>query len=158
MPRARPTLTPAERARIAELHATGMSRNKIADEIGRSWSSVSKTAKELGLTWDRAAPRAAIEARRIDLAAMRAELAVMSLVRAKNFLEALDQPFLVFNFGGKDNTYEDHQLDKPPTGDIRNLMTSYGIAVQRSMDLSRFDTDPTAGGNDVDAWLDSMGA
>lgn len=156
-PRKSPRLvTDEERARVAELHAAGLSRNAIAAELGRPWSTVTKIARQLGLSFDRSQTRAAVEARKVDLAAMRADLAHLALVKAKGFLDALDQPFLAFNFGGKDNTYEEHLLDRPPTGDIRNLMTAFGIATQRSLELTKFDVDPNEGASAVDAWLDHM--
>lgn len=145
-----------KRAQLAELHAEGLSARKIAERIGVSRQTVSRWAKADGLKFDRAQTKAATAAITADLQKMRAELAHLALVKARGFLEALDKPFLAFNFGGKDNTYAEQLLDRPPTGDIRNLMTSFGIATQRSLELSRFDQDPGAGAADVDAWLDHM--
>lgn len=150
------TLRRRKRARLTEMRDAGMSVQAIAREFGVHASTVSRWAKADGVSFDRSQTRAAVEARKVDLAAMRAELATLALQKARGFLDALDRPFLVFNFGGKDNTYAEQELDRPPTGDIRNLMTSYGIAVQRSMELSKFDADPNEGGAAVDAWLAHM--
>lgn len=149
-------VTDEERARVRELHAEGMSRNKIAEELDRPWSTVTKIAVELGLSFDRAATRQAVEAHKVDLAAMRADLAHELLSKARGFLRAMDKPFLVFSFGGKDNTYAERTLDKAPTADVRNLMTSVGIALQRSLELSKFDADPSEGLSAVDEWIEAM--
>lgn len=150
------TFTPQNRVRMVELHAEGLALNEIARRMGFAASTISKHAKAAGLLFDRSQTKAATAAVTADLAAMRAELAHELLVKSRRFLDALDKPFLVFNFGGKDNTYEEHTLDGPPTGDIRNLMTSTGIALQRSLELSRFDADPNEGAAAVDSWLDHM--
>jgi IS30 family transposase len=43
-------LTPAERARIDELLASGMSQKKISKEVGRAQSTISLHAKRTGQT------------------------------------------------------------------------------------------------------------
>lgn len=149
-------VTDEERARVRELHAQGMSRNKIADEIGRPWSTVTRICQELGLSFDRSQTRQAVEAHKVDLAALRADLAHELLVKARGFLQAMDRPFMAFNFGGKDNTYEEHELSGPPPDAIRNLMTSTGIALQRSLELSKFDSDPNEGLSAVDEWISAV--
>lgn len=155
---ARGPITDAERQRVIDLIGAGTARNEIARQVGISAGSVTNIAKAAGLSFDRTASAVAVEARKVDLASLRAELAHTLLVKAKDLIADLDKPFLAFNFGGKDNTYEEHELQRPPTGDIRNLMQSAGIAMQRSMDLSKFDADPNDGAAAVDAWLDAMGA
>lgn len=67
----------------------------------------------------------------------------MLLVRARDALEAMDAPALVYSFGGKDNTYAERLLDAPPVGDQRNLMTIAGIALTRYADLDRVDAGAT---------------
>lgn len=155
MPRGH-TFDSEKRAMIPQLHARGLSLTAIARELGTSPATVSKYARLDGIEFDRAKTKSATAARKIDLAAMRAELAHRLLVEANHFLGSLHKPFVVFNFGGKDNTYEERTLDGPPTADIRNLLTSTGIALQRSLELSKFDADPNEGLSAVDEWLEAM--
>src|SRR5215210_8114787 len=66
MSRNKNPLTQAERDRIDQLLALGMSHNKIAAEVGRAQSTVSAYAKKTGQTPVHRTPIEAIE-RRIDL-------------------------------------------------------------------------------------------
>ena len=59
-------LTPAERARIDELLASGMSQKKISKEVGRAQSTISLHAKRMGQTPVHRTPTEAIE-RHIEL-------------------------------------------------------------------------------------------
>ena len=152
MPRGRP-VTDETRASVVQLHAAGKGRNEIAVELDIAAASVSAIVKAAGLSFDRSKTSVAVKAHQVDLAIQRAELAQMALATARRLLTQMEQPHLAFNFGGKDNTYAEHELKRPPTGDLRNLMTSFGIAVQRSMELSKFDADPSEGLSAVDDWL-----
>lgn len=155
MPRSLP-VSPEKRADVLRLHGEGKGRNAIAAETGVSTFSVSKIVAAAGGSFDRAKTKALTEARKVDLAELRARIAVKMLTRAEEFIDAMDQQFVVFSFGGKNNTYNEHKLESPPTADIRNLMTSAAIAVQRSMELSKFDADPSEGMSAVDEWLEFM--
>src|SRR5690349_12314523 len=139
------------RDRVLALIGEGKGRNEIARLTGISTATVSLIAP--AGSFDRSQTRVATQARAVDLAALRARLAVKFATRAEELLDAMDQPHVVFNFGGKDNTYEEHTLDRPPTAYIRNLMASAAIGAQRSLELTRFDSDQGAGkaGNLLDA-------
>ena len=134
-------ITDAERDRIVDLARTGMGCRQIALEVGRSYGAVSKVCANAGVTFDRSKTKTATEALKIDLAHRRQQLAEKAMTRAEELLDQLDKPHLVFNFGGRDNTYEEHQLDRPPTGDIRNLVQAFGVLAQRHIDLVRADED-----------------
>lgn len=133
-------VTDETRARVAELHAQGLGRNAIARELDIPAATVTGIARTLGLEFDRSATALAVRARQIDLAAERTTVKAMLLVRARDALEAMDAPSLVYSFGGKDNTYAERLLDAPPVADQRNLMTIAGIALTRYADLDRVDT------------------
>lgn len=154
MPRGFP-VDPVTRARVLELAQAGKGRNEIARILGISTATVSSITKAAGAdnVFDRSATRVAVEARRLDLAGLRARLAVKFATRAEELLDLMDKPTMVFSFGGKENTYEEHLLDSPPTADIRNLMTSAAIGAQRSLELTRFDSDAgqAKAGNLLDA-------
>lgn len=144
------------RSEVARLHGLGYTRNEIAREVGCAGSTVGliAAAHEPPLLFDRALTALAVEAHRIDMAVKRADLQRKLLVRADEALEAMDQPALVFSFGGKDNDYNERVLDAPTTADQRNLMTIAGIALQRESDLRRVDT--TSGVEEGVSLLDSL--
>lgn len=152
-------LSPAERSaavsRVRELHAEGMGLNAIARELGLSASTVSQMAKQEGLSFDRAATRNAVEARKVDAAAMRAELQIGLLQDAKRLRSELWSPCTVFNFGGKDNTYEEREIDAPPFADKLKLVQAVGVAITHSLRIADHDAN-TADLPVVDAWLQHM--
>jgi len=131
------------RALVAAAHARGLGRNAIAREVGVPAATVSSICKAAGLSFDREQTALALRARQIDLAAERQAVKSMLMVRARDALEAMDAPALVYSFGGRDNTYSERLLDAPPVGDQRNLMTIAGIALTRYADLDRVDNGAT---------------
>jgi Helix-turn-helix domain len=72
--RARGLVTPAERARVAELHGKGWTRAAIARQLGRSPDTIGRIGADLGLTWDGSKTAAATARKVIDNRARRAEL------------------------------------------------------------------------------------
>lgn len=130
------------RARAIELIKQGIPRNAIARELMIAPSSVSVIAREAELTFDRATQTAsATAARMADLKIRRIELIDELVSKAADHLVAIDQPFLAFNIGGKDNTYSDHKLDRAPTGDILNLHRAVSLALKDARELIRDDDD-----------------
>lgn len=121
-----------KRAQVAKLVAEGVSRNQIAKDLGIGAATVSRIAKAEGLSFDRSMTRAAVEARSVDLADSRTKLAEKMLNTAHGLIDSLDEPFLVFNFGGRDNEYNEHRLDKPPVDAYRQVMTTAGIAFDKA--------------------------
>lgn len=133
-----------KRAQLRKLHAQELSVRAIAEKLGVSRSTVSRWAKEEGLAFDRAQTAQAVAAHTIDLAAARTRLAEKMAHRAERLLDSLDGKYLVYNFGGKDNTYEEHELDRPPVEVVRNAVTTAGIAFDK---LSRIvERDPDVSG------------
>lgn len=127
--------------RIRELAEAGKSRNDIARELELSAGSVTAIAKAIGVSFDRTATAQAVHARAIDCRARRVQLSERLLNEAENFLDQLHKPFLAFAFGGRDNTYNSHELPGPPTGDARNLMQAASTAIGRHLDLVKHDAD-----------------
>jgi IS30 family transposase len=148
---ARP-LTDDERRRVAELHAAGKTRNEIARAIGRAQSTVSKLAAEQGLTFDRSRTKAATAAKVVDAKARRADLAAALLEDAHRLRAQLWKPCKAFNFGGKDNTYAEVQLDEPTFADKLKLVQAAGVAIDKHARLAEMDAD-LQGLAAVDAWL-----
>lgn len=117
---------------IRDLHAAGLSARKIAANLGISASTVSKYAKRLGLKFDRSKTVQASETKKIDLEAARLKLAERMIARANRTLDEIDGQVEVFNFGGKDNTFETAVLDKAPVDTVRSAMTTAAIAFDKA--------------------------
>lgn len=144
----RSSVTDETRADVRRLHGLGLGRNEIAKEIGFSPATVSNICKaeDPPLEFVRTQTALAVRARQLDLAEARSDISRMMLVRAKEQLHAMDQPYLAGQFGGKDNVWSEELLAKPPIEAQRNMMTIAAIAVQRHAELVKLDS-----GRDVEA-------
>lgn len=120
------------RKQVVVAHGEGKSRNAIAKEFGIAGQTVTRICAEAGLSFDRTQTTLAVRARSVDLADARLLLAQKMVVAAQDALDDLDAPYLVFNFGGKDNTFEEHLLDGPPEEVRRSIMTTAGIAFDKA--------------------------
>jgi len=109
----------------------GLSCRQIAKQLDVGVATVARWAKAEGLAFDRAQTKAATEARQVDLAVARVRLAEKMLHRSEEMLDALDSPYLVYNFGGKDNTYEEHTLQRAPVEVRRNAVVTAGITFDK---------------------------
>ena len=105
--------TDEESARLTELHAAGKSLHFIAGELGRSKETVSRWAEKLGLSFSREKTAKAAEAKHVDNKARRARIEERLLAKGEEFLDQLDEPVIVFSFGGPLNEYAEHELTKP---------------------------------------------
>ncbi|NUT31540.1 MAG: helix-turn-helix domain-containing protein [Hamadaea sp.] len=153
---ARP-VTQADHDAVKELHAQGFGRNEIARRIDRGERTVSRIAEKLGLSFVRSEQtKAATEAKKVDAKARRAALAIALLEDAERLRKQLWEPATVFNFGGKENTYEERELPEPTFSDKRNIMQAIGTAVDRAVKLDEYDRAGDNGGADIDLWLDHM--
>lgn len=132
--------TATDNARLASLHADGATLTAAARQLERSKATVGKYAARLGLTWDRTATAAATEAKVIDARGRRAVLQLDLLDDAARLREQLWKPTVVFNFGGKDNTYEERELPEPTFADKLKIVQATGIAVDRSLKLDLHDS------------------
>jgi len=128
---ARSPMNEETRAKARELFAAGTSRNRIARELDLDPATVTRWAQSEGLEFDRSETEMATRARTIDLAEARVRLAQKMVVAAEDMLDRLDAPFLVYNFGGKDNTYVEHVLESAPVEVVRNAVTTAGIAFDK---------------------------
>ena len=124
-------LTQAQRDKIIELHKAGLSRNDIARTSGVSAGTVTNVCRAAGLSFDRSATKVASEAKRVDLADARLNLAQRLNTAALDMLDMLDKPFTVFNFGGKDNTFASEVLDTVPVDARRTIITSTAIVFDK---------------------------
>lgn len=141
---------------VKRLHAEGLSRNEIMRRTGRSGRTVSRIADEHGLSFERGEMvRAATEAKKIDAKAKRAALADKLLDDAERLRLQLWLPAHVYNFGGKENTYEEATIDRPTFADQRNIIQAISVAANASLKLDEYDrADGDLTG--LDAWLAHM--
>lgn len=128
-------VTDEDRDAIRALHAEGCSRNEIARRLNRSGRTISVHAATLGLTFDRAATEEATRARMADLAEKRTILAEALVDDALRLSAQVWQPATVYNFGGKDNSYEVRDVPEPPAIDKRALMAAATSAAAQSLRL-----------------------
>ncbi|GAA1454152.1 hypothetical protein [Nocardiopsis tropica] len=145
MPRGQ-RISDEQRASILEDIRAGGSCRGIAKDHGVSPGSVTNIAKKAGLSdaFERADTEKATRARTTDMAALRAEISEKYLRKASELLDQMDQPHLVFSFGGKENTYNEAVLERAPTGDLRNLMTASAVALDKHLKILATETDPGA--------------
>ncbi|WP_371652486.1 MULTISPECIES: helix-turn-helix domain-containing protein [unclassified Streptomyces] len=145
-----------DREQVRRLHAQGKARNEIARAIKRSPSTVSKIAAACDppLTFERSPEVvAATEARRIDLAARRAQLAEQLHTDAERLRAQLWEPTTLGAFGGKDNVWSETRLDRPTFGDQRQILAAAGTAIEKSIKLA-----PAEGGEDATQVRSMLGA
>lgn len=143
-------------ARIVELAKAGLARNEIARQLQVSATTVTKYAP--AGSFDRAATQKAVRAHSVDMAARRAALAEQLLRDAERLRAQIWQPALVYNFGGKDNTYEEHTLQEQPVDGKRALMQTVATAMTTHLRLVDHDSD---GGLDearsvLDGFMDAV--
>lgn len=135
------TWTPELDQQLTDLHAQGLSLRECATRIGRSRSGVGDHAKALGLSWDRAQTKAATEARVADNRTTRSAIEAGLLADVQRLRAQLWAPCKAFNFGGKDNTYEERALEQPTFVDQLKIMQAATIAVDRSLKIAVHDSD-----------------
>jgi len=125
------TITDDQRQQVLALHAEGHPRNEIARKVGISAGSVTNICRAHARTFDRSGTKQATEARQVDLAAGRVRLAEKMLAASEAMLDRIDDPYLVYSFGGKDNDYNEHLLDSAPVEVRRNIITTAGITFDK---------------------------
>jgi AcrR family transcriptional regulator len=137
-----PDPTPADLVeQIRELAAEGLGRNEVARRLDVSPRTVTRYAP--AGAFDRSATMAAVKARQADMAERRARLADALLSDAERMREQIWQTATVFNFGGKDNDYNDHTFDEQPPDGKRTLMQAVSTAVAAHVRLIDHDGDGT---------------
>lgn len=123
---------PEERARVVELIKAGMARNEIARETKLGAATITRIAQAEGLSFDRSQTAAAVEARKVDLAAERVRLLERMLANGHAAMDTVEGPVVVYNFGGKDNTYREKRFEKAPLALRKDAQTTAGIAFDKA--------------------------
>lgn len=121
--------TDEESTRLTELHAAGESLTFIAKEMQRSTETIHRHAERLKLSFDRTRTAKAAEAVHVDNKARRARIEERLLVKSEDMLAQLDEPAIVYSFGGQFNQYEQHELDKPDPVAQKHIVQALSTAL-----------------------------
>lgn len=154
MPQGRPVEEETREGVRAAIRA-GTARNEVARQFKLSTSTVSKIAEDAGLSFDRSGTAAATTARQVDLAAGRTRLAEKMLQASEKMLDQIDDTYLVYNFGGKDNDYNEHELDSAPVEVKRSIIVTAGITFDK---LTRIVERDNGGLEQAQGVLDQLAA
>ena len=90
------------------------------------------------------------------MAERRARLAENLLGHAERLARSLTEPHVAFNFGGKDNTYNERQMERPDTKSAQTIMTTVAIALDKHAMLIRLDAGTEV--DDAASLLGQLGA
>ncbi len=123
--------------RVVELLYDALPYRQIANQTGVSVGTVRAVAARNNVdTSDRVAHvEQAATMNKARGAERRNALIERLYAQADRLMDQMDQPTLVYSFGGKENTYNEHTITEPTFADKRNIMQSVGIALQRANDL-----------------------
>jgi hypothetical protein len=153
-------LAPGLRAAILEdlRRRDGRSARVIGKAHGVSDATVRRIANQEGIddAWSRDKTKKATEAAVADARAIRAATSRRFLDETNLLLDQLHQPHTAFNFGGKDNTYEEHEFPEPPVDAKRTLITAAAIAYDKHLAQERHDAVENQDMSSVDSWLEAM--
>lgn len=143
------------REAIAEAVKAGGTCRGVAREFDVSPSTVRKIAGEYGITdaFSRAATENATRAKTADLAARRAALAEALLEDADHFRRRARASYTQ-HLTTRDEVHA-IVMEEPPGSEVKHLMGSVGLAVDRHLTLVKHDATD-AGTSAVDQWLAHM--
>jgi len=135
------------------------SARKLAQRHGVSESTVRRIVQEdteiqgFGSPQTRARTEKATEALKLSLAQRREKLAEAFLTEAERAIrDANADEYQVFNFGGKDNTFEMRSIHFVPVKDRQILLTTAAIAADKHKMLDQYDAD-ARDADAVSAWI-----
>lgn len=145
---------PEQRARAIKLAKAGKGRNEIAKLLGLSAPSVTRIIAAAGLSFDRSKTAAAVEAHRIDRAAVRANIIDRMYLRSQRVLTRLEAPTFSYRMATEYGS-ETVTDDDPPPADEKNLASAIGIYVDKATRLELVDSDN--GQSDAKSMLIDLG-
>jgi len=147
------TFEGGERAR--ELFDAGKSCNAIAREVSVSPSTISGWAKREGLSFVRKQTAAAVDAQRIDRAAVRADIIDRMYLRSQKVLARLEAEKFTYRVPTESGSQLVHD-DAPPAVDEKNLAAAIGIYLDKATRLEM--VDGNAGEAEARSMLSELGA
>ncbi|HET6353397.1 helix-turn-helix domain-containing protein [Streptomyces sp.] len=128
-------VTEAEHELIRRLHAEGKGRNEIARITGRAQRTISIFCAAEGLEFDCTWTEEATRHRMAQLAEKRSILAEALTDDALRLSAQLWQPAKIYNFGGKENDYNERDVPEPPADAKRALIAAATSAAAESRRL-----------------------
>jgi transposase-like protein len=138
----------AKRARIVAALEAGGKLAQIARAEDVSPSSVKLIRSAAGLA-PLPTPEAKVNAAQardvmlLDARRRRADLMVSLLSDAERLRQQLFAPALAWGFGGKDYEYTSHEITEPDFKGKQALMIATGIAIDKSLQLEKYDQEST---------------
>ena len=139
--RAQGPVTDAERARVAELHAEGLSRAAIARKVGRSPTTVGRIAEAAGLSFDGTKTAAATARKQLDNRSRRAALIERAYDRAAAVLDRLEAEGGYDATGTATNgTTVVTRVPAPPAHDVKALAGAFSTLVGSAARLEAVDS------------------
>lgn len=145
---------PEQRARAIKLAKAGKGRNEIAKLLGLSAPSVTRIIAAAGLSFDRSKTAAAVEAHRIDRAAVRADIIDRMYKRSQKILSRVEADSFTYRSPTATGS-ETVTDDAPPPGDEKNLASAVGIYLDKATRLELVDSDN--GQSDAKSMLVDLG-
>lgn len=138
-----PRMDDTKRAAILDAIKAGGTCRGVAREHVVSPDTVRRIAAEGGIEqpFARTNTKNATRAKQADNKSLRTALSHRLLVKADQLLDQMERPHTVWNFGGKDNTFNSTTVDRPPISDLRSLMTAAAVAIDKHAVLERIDSD-----------------
>lgn len=126
-----------ERQRIIETFATGKSCRQIAQEFGRATTTISTIAKSVGHEFGQINTAHARKLKSIYDEERRQQIRLDTVDAAEKVLRQIFESTIVFNFGGRDNTYNEHELDKPPYRDQRDIAQTFKTLMSVVLEIDK---------------------
>jgi hypothetical protein len=129
----------------------------VEKTLGIPKGTVTRWAKETGVeTVSVSATRAGTEAAAVYAKARRVELAQLLLEDAHRLRKQLWEPATVHAFGGKDNTYEEHELAEPTFTDKKNIISAVSTAMTTVTKLDLADAAPADAASGAVSVIDKL--
>ena len=128
-----------QRAEVLDLYDKGLNRTQIARATGILETDLTDILREEGLVLDLTRVKARNKGRLEEAAEQRSRIMRKMMNASESLLSQMDQPARVFNFGGRDNTFAEVELEAPPIADKLRLMQAAGIGVDKALALAAHD-------------------
>lgn len=143
-----------ERERIIAAFSSGKSCNQLAKEFGRSPQTISNIARSVGHQFGYLNAIHAHEARKAYGAEWRANARQKLADAFDDLLADLKRPALVYSFGGRDNTYNEHELEKPDAKIKRDLIAAASTTMRT---INEMDKAEQGGADDpLMQWIEGL--
>lgn len=156
-PRIRPAHRPVDdltRVKIQDAARDGKkTRNALAREFSVAGETVTRICAEVGITFDRTMTETAVRAHSIDVTKDRLLLVQEMLAEAREQMDLVNAPFLVWSFGGMDGNIHSHLLDSAPLSERNMAMRSAATAFDKATKVLERSTE---GLSDAHSLLDSL--